>query len=225
MCHRQRINRVGTTALAVLLVSSTAWASLIVTNDRAVFLSSNPIESTETFDGYSSPTWFPVGERTVTIDQVVYVDSQQDPAWALEPVSNQHSAPNALLARLSLEDKVILFAVGGYVHAIGWSFIPMSSAPGEDARFRFVVQERDLTSTEVPWAGMSMGFVGLSSNVGIRSILVHQERVDGVRTNYAFDDVSRTRVIPEPTAALSMGIGVLLFLLRGVHNRRKEVTR
>ena len=51
-----------------------AVATVILTTDRSLFLSSNSIVSTEAFDEFPHPTQFPLSDHSVTIYLVTYCD-------------------------------------------------------------------------------------------------------------------------------------------------------
>jgi hypothetical protein len=68
-------------------------ATVIVTTDRSLFLSSNPIVSTETFDEFFHPTQFPLVNQFITIDLVTDFDPTPAPVWRLDQVSTTSSPP------------------------------------------------------------------------------------------------------------------------------------
>jgi hypothetical protein len=104
-------------AFAVVIVtlgsSTRAVAAVILSTDRSLFLSSNPIVSTETFDDFPHPTQFPVTNHSVTIDLVTYFDPAPNPGWTLDEVSLTSSPPNSRSASSALEDKIMTFDKSG----------------------------------------------------------------------------------------------------------------
>ncbi len=209
-CRNQVMSTIAAFAVAVIAIGTSTYAiaTVILTTDRSLFLSSNSIVSTETFDEFAHPTQFPVSDQSVTIDLVTYFDPTPAPGWSLDQISITSSPPNSLFTRNSLADKTITFE-SGFVRAFGFQFIAFVHAPGADARFHFLVSEIDGSITDFLQSPPNE-FLGFSSSVGIRSMSVIQERVQGVLTNFAFDDVSRS---PEPGTLILMSVGLVAAVL------------
>jgi hypothetical protein len=116
-----------------------AHASIIFDTDPSLFLSTNPIVSTETFDEFPV-TQFP--GQSVTIDGVTYSDPTLFPGWTVAPSLSLPllplSGPNALFTQFSDANKTITFG-GGDVLAFGFTFIPF----GANSEFDFQVVETD----------------------------------------------------------------------------------
>ena len=192
---KSAIPRMGSFAVAIVTLGSStgAMATVILSTDRSLFLSSNPIVSTETFDEFPHPTQFPLSNHSVTIDLVTYFDPAPNPGWRLDEVSITSSPPNSLFSSLSVEDNIITFDRGGFVRGFGFQFIPFGHPSGADARFHFLVNEINGATTDFLRSPPD-AFLGFSSSLGIRTVSVTQESVLGVKTNFAFDDVSRSSV-------------------------------
>jgi hypothetical protein len=209
---------IRTAALVVfvsLLTPAAARATVILTLDRSLFLASNPIVITETFD--ETPVFlFPEVDHAVTVDEVTWFDPGIDPGWVVAPpLTGGGSPPHALFSRMSIEDENISFAGGRAVKAFGFTFLPFGLGP----RFRFLVEETDGALSITPPFD-DVAYLGFSSTRGIQTIFVLQETVDGVRTNFAYDDVSRSKVIPEPAPGLLLALAGALLAARSRRHAR-----
>jgi hypothetical protein len=203
--------------LALLSIGGQVQATVTLTTDRTVFLGSNSIVSTETFDEFVTPTQFPIADQTITISGVSYFSAISDPGWTVSNVFVTSSPPNVLFAN-ALGDRTISFD-GGYVRSVGLIFRAVAVA----AQFHFVVREIDGTLTDfvrLPNDGLTdFGYLGFSSSIGIESVLVSQQQGQGFVTNFTFDDVSRSAVIsfssavPVPVPLLDTDLLVVLALL------------
>jgi hypothetical protein len=170
-----------------------------LTFDRAAFLSSNPIVSTETFDEFATPTEFPPKQRRVVIDAVRYRSVDPGPpSWAIDTVG---SPDNALLRRfnsgsgpLGSLQLAIAFRDGGSSPALGFLLQPFATT----SQFELVVTEADLsTTTFVLPRDIGDTYIGVSSPDRIKRVLIRQVRaVSGGLTNFQINDTSRGRVFP-----------------------------
>ena len=184
--------------MSVLSIPSQA---VILSTDETKFIDSSAIVSTETFNSMED-TIFPT--KSVTIDSVTYTDIAAS-SWAVEETNFRIVA---LFSTDSVEANTIEFEDKGFVKAIGFNIIPFGGKPFFE--FTFDVQESrggSTTFTSRPIPGHK-NFFGFSSGVGIQKIAVFQQLGQGGRTNWSYDDVSRSAIVPEPTTLVLLCFGL-----------------
>jgi hypothetical protein len=180
--------------------SAASTAGPTLTFDKAAFLSSHRIVSTETFDEFATPTEYPPRQRRVVIDSVRFrsVDPAP-PSWAID--AGVASPDNALLRRfnsgsgpLGSLQLAIAFRDGGSSPALGFLLQPVATT----SQFELVVTEAngDATSYVLP-RDIGDTYIGVSSPNGVTRVLIRQHLETGVGlTNFAVNDVSRGRIAP-----------------------------
>lgn len=196
----------GTTLLMLLFGLSSPTLAVTLITDQSTFLNSNSIVSTETFEDLSEAI-FP--GQSVTIDSVTYTDTEA-PYWGID---NWYTTTSSwLFSNSSNVTKGLNFGKNQFVNAIGFSLIPFTSMIEKNFEFEFIVEEIDGTITKfssVPKPSLE-NFFGFNSTVGIRSLKLFQPPEQGGRTNFAFDNVSRSAVkstsasVPEPSSILGL---------------------
>lgn len=191
--------------VAILFIQTQLGGAVIFSADRSAFLSANSIAVTNNFDVPAEPTYFPGDQRAVTFDGITFTSALENPSWRISPLSVMAvSWPNALWTPPDYGDVTISFG-GGSVSAAGFAL----SAFGVPCNFVFRVSEGDGTLSSFEFANPVRAYVGFSSDIGITSITVSQEGPSS--SNFSFDDVSRSEIVPEPaTAAMMLTAGVLL---------------
>lgn len=197
--------------LGAVIGAGSAEGTVSLNRDRVWFVAVSPIVSTETFDGFGPADAFDPMLNSITVDGVTWTDNSIGPAWMVgDGLVQPVSPPNALFTGQSGEDKVITFGPGRSVHTFGFEFIPTSHQP----LYRFLVEETDHRTSSFDAPDTATGFYGFQSSIGIGSITVIQVAREGVSANYAFDDVMRSAIVPEPGSALLSGIASILLLAR-----------
>ncbi len=90
---KSAIPRMGASAVAIITLGdgTRAIATVILTTDRSLFPSSNPIVSAETFDEFPHPTQFPLSNQSVTTDLVTHFDAVPNPGWRLDQLQSSES--------------------------------------------------------------------------------------------------------------------------------------
>lgn len=183
-----------------------AWSrpSVSVTFDEAAFLAAHPVVATERFD---VPREYPHYQRSVWFQAMRFTALRDPrPGWMVEDATSYHIVDAALFAQHGLGfpdgvqtgfDTAVTFARRGAVHSFGFRLRPVASPPHQyvvavrtaDGRMREIFLPQDTTGA----------YLGLHSRVGIVAVSVLQ-RPDlvewGAQSNYAYDDVSRSRVHP-----------------------------
>lgn len=182
------LTSIGLTLGSVILATPSQAVTLIT--DENDFLASSPIVSTETFDSL-------LGNRfpgpSVTLDLVTYSDDAAS-SWEVEETNFNIIS---LFSIDSVEPTTISFGDSRFVEAIGFNLIPWGFATGQPFyEFQFQVEEHggELTTfSSRPTPGRK-NYFGFNSEAGIRMITVFQPLGQGGRTNWSYDDVSRSVV-------------------------------
>lgn len=186
---------------AALVLPTAPWAAAgvgdaVLTFNESGFLRSRPIVSTETFEEFASPTEFPTNQRRIVIDSVRY--RSVDPAppfWTIE-LDGFPMPDNVLLRRFSsgadTAQLALGFRDGGSVRAVGFRLQPFATSN----RFEIVVTEANgNTTSSLLAADIGTRYIGLSSPNRIKRVLISQRpEPSGGFTNFALDDVSRSRI-------------------------------
>lgn len=194
---------IGLGAVAVFLGSpAMPGASVTVYDDESTFLALNPIESTETFDGYPYNHSFMT--PVVTIDSVTY-EALPDPfngesSWIAGihfGVPGYVSSPNDFGSNW-ITDNIMTFGTDQYVDGIG--FWLLSGTHRSGVVWEIVAEESD-GSVEVvgvsDWSN-DQRYFGFSSPLGIKSITVRDFPGNPGAGNWSYDNVSRTAIMPVP---------------------------
>jgi hypothetical protein len=212
LCRRRgalRVLVVGLLAAPLALVAQSPAANaepgVVVTFDEAGFLSSSPVVTTETFEEFPIPTEYPPTQRRVVIQSVRYRSIENtSPSWVIDLDPAAVTTPDSALFRrfnsgagaVGLLRAAIAFRDGGSVPALGFRLEPF--AIFSPNAFELIVTETngDITSFPLP-RDIDDTYIGLSSPNGIKRVVVtqHSEITGGV-VNFAFDDVSRGRIVP-----------------------------
>jgi hypothetical protein len=203
--------------VAALLGNPAMSGATVIDYTESAFLASNPIVSTETFDEYPKGHLFMT--PVVTIDSVTY-EALPDPddgesVWRAGihfGVPGYVSSPNDFGSNW-ITDNILSFGTGRYVHGIG--FWLLSGTHRSGLVWEILAEETDGSVDVVgvwDWSN-DQRYFGFSSPLGFRSITVRDFAGDSSRSNWSFDNVSRTESIPEPStvALLVMGaVGLLV---------------
>ena len=220
--------RAFVTQLAVvgLLLGSPAISSaeVILYDDESTFLDANPIVSTETFDGYQESPLFETA--VITIDSVVYQALPNSQNGQSEWRTGVHfsaagvaSTPDDFGSNL-ISDNIISFGPGKYVNAIGFWLLSGANRPGLIWEIEAKETDGGVEVVEVSDWENEKRYYGFSSPVGIESITVRDYRGDNAGSNWSYDDVSRTQIVPEPSTLVLLSLGGLLLLVFGRRGRR-----
>lgn len=185
------------TVAAMFAGAGFAQAAVSLNTDPASFLATNPIVLTDDFDDPPTPTVFPPELGAVTRYGITYTHERANPGWTIAtPGEPGGSAPNALIPSAAIGETAVSF--DGQVAAIGFTLTPLFAW----GNFVFRVTEAGGFTTEFAFSDPGSRYYGFSSAVGIISVAVTQPGQAGVFVNYAFDDVSRSLIVPEPGAAV-----------------------
>jgi hypothetical protein len=173
---------------------------ITVTNDESAFLDANRIWITQPFD---EAVIFPPEKRAVTFQGVRFWSKDTAaPYWRVGGVVGAEvQCPEVCrLYRAFSEDPnesvdmAISFRNGGAVRSFGF----LLDAFGYPNQFVVRVRERDGTVSRL-WLPRDVGdiYLGLHSRIGIDRIVIHQrpEKADGVETNFAIDQFSRSYIM------------------------------
>jgi hypothetical protein len=181
--------------------SNAAESDVELTFDQAAFLASQPIVSTEDFNEFPTPTEYPPTQRRVVIDSVRYrsVD-RTPPGWVID-IIGPPTPDNALTRRFNSGPGVaghlaaaVAFRDGKSVRAVGFMLRPFFTLNNQ---FELIVTEADgATTSFVLPPDIGATYIGLSSPNLIKRVFITQDSaLSGSLTNFAFDDVSRSRII------------------------------
>ena len=208
------MRRFGTAALVCALVSLHVGGTVSsagpkaghvrLTFDAAQFAATQPITSVSTFEGLLD-TQYPTTLRRPVIDSVRYQSlDPADPWWGfdIETRTSETDLSTVLVRRFSDTgflgngELALGFRDGGSVRAIGlWLTVFASSN-----QFELRVTEANGTKTSFMLPADVSGriFIGLSSHRRIRKVLItqHPELTAGALSNFAIDDVSRSKIQP-----------------------------
>lgn len=205
-------------AVLALLVGNHAISKAEVTayDDETTFLNSNPIVSTETFDGYQGMPLFE--SAVVTIDSVTYqaLPNSQDgqSEWRTGvnfSAAGFASSPDDFGSNL-ISDNIISFGPGKYAEAIGFWLLSSADRPGLIWEIEAKEFGGDVQVVEVSDWENEKRYYGFSSPQGIESVTVRDYRGDNAGNNWSYDNVSRTTIVPEPSALVLLSIGGLALL-------------
>jgi len=204
--------------LLLLLVVQTlgyvqsATAALIVFNSRAAFVAAAPIEMTQDFESFASPTVFATPQ--VAFDEVAFRATPMPSTWLID--NSVGLMRTNTLGTLSIVRQEIGFGEGRYVNAFGFTFLGGGSTDGVAARYDIAILETDGSATTLPLSLFSgTYYFGFLSNTGIETISVNPVPSNGGTILWRYDDFSRSSIsaVPEPSTALLLLIGVALLLL------------
>jgi hypothetical protein len=215
-CHRakRRLLLIISTAIAL---SQPITATVVVYTNETDFLTAALISSTENFDQLPSNTGY--FSTRVVIDQVRYevdgpclFDSIPNPCWAIgtgmgEPVT----PPNGFGATFGSGPFEHRIGFGGYVRAFGFWFL----SGGHNAHWEIIVHEVNGTSTfqdVVSFSDPIQLYFGFLSDTGIRGLTV-RDFPGGNFTNWSYDNVSRSEIVPEAGTVQMIAIAFLLAML------------
>lgn len=190
-----------TLTLLIALAAPTAFGSLIVYDDETTFLNVAPITSTETFDEFQHHTGF--FTPMVTIDGVRYdvagpcfFQGNQSPCWVAGiGLGSPVTPPNNFGSTFSngFGDERISF--GGYVTAFGFWFGSGVLFPAP--HWQIVIQEvNGRSTTQDVFSGHE--YLGFVSTVGIVNLVVRNFPGNGGGSNWSYDNVSRSDIMPTP---------------------------
>jgi len=189
-------------------------------------LATASIASTETFDGFPSPTYFYTQE--VVIDGVSYRTDQTaagnmfagNPLWTVGVhlgAMGYVSAPNDFGTNFIGTDQ-ISFGTNNYVKDFGFFMLTSSTFP----------QPYDVSVTEIDGAISSFSisseqdyfYVGFTSTTGIRELTIVNAPFTQ-KSNFSFDDVLRGSLqsIPEPSSLVILSVGLAIVLV--YHSKRR----
>lgn len=182
-------------------VAADGRSRLRVTFDRAEFLATQPITSTETFESLDEQA-FPEDLIRPVVSSVRYrsLDTAA-PSWGTQIEEWDGVASKALLRRFPNGyghlDLALGFRDGGSVKAFGFWLHAFATLNSMALR----VTEVDGRTTVISLGTVvQRTYIGLSSRKGISSVVIFQRpaQVGGAESNFSLDDVSRTHITPRP---------------------------
>ena len=194
--------------ITVLFGAHVSNAAIVSYTSQSSFLAVAPVVTTADFDSYSDGVSLGVGSATV--DGVVYEANQPTADWSIREVSvlNPPSQPNVfgvgnlspLPVMLSFRDEQSSGAIGFYmVHQV------VSPRPTWD----ITVEDATGATLALTVSFGTPGFFGFTSPTGIVSVEIADNPSDNRETNFWFDDVSRSSIVPEPSTFAMAGLGLL----------------
>jgi len=218
-----RVARAALLVLFSLLAAhiQSATAGLIVFDSRAAFLAAAPIEATEDFESFASPTLFPTPQ--VTFVGVTFTATPSPSPWVVD--NSVGLLRTNTLGTLGIVREEISFGEGRDVIAFGFTFIGGGTTNGVPARYDIAVLEIDGTATTVPLTLFpGTYYFGFLSDKGIEDLSIAPVPSAGGEFLWRYDDFSRSSisVVPEPTPVFLLSIGaVLLFPFFSVQRFRR----
>jgi hypothetical protein len=206
-------------SLVVLLVVQalghvqSAKGELTVFESRQAFLAAAPIEITQDFESFASPTHFSTAQ--VAFDEVIFSAIPTPTTWGI--VNNVGLMRTNTLGTIAVVRHEIGFGEGRYVNAFGFTFLGGGSANGVPSRYDIAVREINGNATTLPLSLFAdTYYFGFVSNRGIERISIAPVPIiDGVTTFWRYDDFSRSArfVVPEPNSAYLLSVGVASILI------------
>jgi len=216
-------------------------STLTFFQSEADFLASVSVASTETFDGFPTdmeldqmigqhPYYAPIPRfRHTTIDEVIYWAIDECPCTPWQTTDSfgnvtSVSQPNLLVADGWDIERVqsITFGSGKWVEAIGFDFLAEEFSPPDpqpDGWAVYVVERNGPaggTLFELDYAAEKPAYMGFQSTKGIEAIMFFDNSgvIFDLPSYWAYDNVSRSEVVPEPAGAVSLLIAVLFLFCR-----------
>jgi PEP-CTERM motif-containing protein len=188
-----------------------ATAGLIVFDSKPAFLAAAPIETTQDFESFASPTLFAVPQ--VAFDQVVFSATPTPSIWIID--NSVGLMRTNTLGTAAIVRQEIGFGEGRYVNAFGFTFLGGGSTNGVAARYDIGIMETDGSATTLSLSLIAgTYYFGFLSNAGIGTISVDPVPANGGTVFWRYDDFSRSSIsaVPEPSTPhlLLMGVVVLL---------------
>jgi hypothetical protein len=209
--------------IVISLFANAPVTAISIYRNEPSFLAAAPIVSTETFDSYPASTL----NKKVTLDSVVYDGTLEpnsnwpDPVvWSIESglTDIPESKPNYLVfSAPGMHD--ISFGSGNSVNAFGFWILSFGIVPA--AHLEIVIQENVLNSTlidVVDDSGTGRMYFGFQSSAGIRQITVRDFASDGSFVNWAYDNVSRSSIVPEPSMLAYLALWAMSCFPRRMRN-------
>ena len=173
-----------------------------VTHDEAAFLAAHRIWVTQTFDEAVN---FPAEKRAVTFQGVRFWSKDTAaPYWRVGGVVGAEvQCPEVCRLYRAFSDDpndtvdmALSFRNQGAVRSFGF----LLDVFGSPNQFVIRVRDRDGAVSRI-WLPRDVGdiYLGLHSRIGIDRIVIHQrpDKAEGVETNFAIDQFSRSFIIAE----------------------------
>jgi hypothetical protein len=198
-----------------------ATAGLMVFDSKSAFLATAPIETTEDFESFASPTLFPTPQ--VTFDGVTFSATPSPSPWVVD--NSVGLLRTNTLGTLGIVRHEISFGEGRDVTAFGFTFLGGGTTNGVPARYDISVLEIDGIATTVPLTLFpGTYYFGFLSEKGIDDLSIAPVPSAGGEFFWRYDDFSSSSisVVPEPTSLSLLSIGaVLLFHFFSVQKLRR----
>lgn len=173
--------------------ASASGPSVGVEHDRAEFVADNPIVVEETFDRFAQPRQYPADQKIVHLRGFKFRSIDlQPPSWLIDGTDRELSRTFAATAGPdATADVGFVFGKRQAVDAVGFSVRPF----GVPNTFVIRVTEADGSISRIGPGELGETFFGLTSEIGIvRVVIAQRDDLAGGYTNYAIDDLARSRL-------------------------------
>jgi hypothetical protein len=197
----------------VFAVFGQAFAGVIMYDSQSSLFATGMIADTEGFGEYPTQTDF--SGLSLTIDQVVYqteVGQPKNPLYPWEVEASSGPGSSNFLHTNALQQREITFGSGMAVRAFGFGVASFCGG-GDCGTWQGIITEAngDVTSfTLSPLANPGTDYYGFASTVGIAEITLTP--TSGIISNWGFENVSRSNVVPMPEASTVIIFGTDLIL-------------
>jgi len=200
--------------------ANTILAEITTYQSESTFRSAATIERTTTFDEFAAWPGTILGVGTASVDGITYSATDPSAKWAAIDlhVLDPPSAPNVLGTADTIPTAwTFSFGPGSRADAIGFYMVTQ-------ARPNAWIMTVQTATGQILTSPISLEFAtyfGFTSPDGIVSVTIADYPGDNRMTNVWFDNVSRSVIVPEPSALVLFAIGAASLFAYAWRRRRQ----